>query len=163
MTMLTLTQHLLSLPTKPTYEAATQHAFLAQARDGTLPPSRLALWLSQDRIYAAHGYPKFIGSLISRIPFNPSDEIDGPEEKKNERILKILAFSLENVVREVSFFRDTAKEWNLQLDGWLERKGTRDYTAEMARVSQSLEDGLVFLWAMERASIHVISTATIII
>ncbi|KAJ2990339.1 hypothetical protein NUW54_g8498 [Trametes sanguinea] len=35
---------------------------------------------------------------------------------------------------------------------WRERKATRDYTAEMARMGAlgSLEDGLVFLWAMER-------------
>jgi len=157
-----LTQHLLSLPTIPSYEAATQHNFLLEASAGTLPSSRLALWLSQDRIYAAHAYPRFIGSLISRIPFDPSDEIDSPEERKDQRILKILAYSLENIVREVSFFGDTAKEWNLQLNGWLERKGTKDYTAEMARVSQSLEDGLIFLWAMEKASICTISVATII-
>jgi hypothetical protein len=37
------------------------------------------------------------------------------------------------------------------MEGWIERKGTRDYTAEMFRVASSgLFEGLVFLWAMER-------------
>jgi len=92
--------------------------------------------------------------LISKIPFCSSDALDSREEKKNQEVLKILAFSLDNVVREAAFFRETSQKWQLDMECWKERKATRDYTAEMAKVSSygCLEDGLVFLWAMERVS-----------
>lgn len=153
-----LTRHLTTLPSfSGPYSAATEHSFLTAAGKGTLHDSRLALWLSQDRIYAAHAYPRFIGLLISKIPFSSSDAIESAREKQNQRILKILVSALDNIVREAAFFKETSQKWNLDLDCWKERKGTRDYTAEMARVSSSqyLEDGLIFLWAMERVSIQV--------
>ncbi|KAG7448755.1 heme oxygenase-like protein [Guyanagaster necrorhizus] len=129
---------------------ALRHPFLTSAASGSLQHERLGFWLSQDRLYAAHAYPRFIGSLISAIPYDASHKIGSIEERLNQRILDILVFSLTNVVREVTFFEETAKEWGLRIEGWKERKGTRDYTAEMARVSSSLEEGLVFLWAMEK-------------
>jgi len=148
-----LTSHLVSLrSTLAPYEAATKHPFLTAAGNGSLGDSLLALWLSQDRIYAAHAYPRFIGLLISKIPFSSSHTLDSAEEKLNQRILKLLVFALDNIVREVAFFKESSQEWDLDIGCWKERKATRDYTAEMARVasSGSLEDGLVFLWAMER-------------
>ncbi|TFK32031.1 hypothetical protein BDQ12DRAFT_729029 [Crucibulum laeve] len=136
----------------PPFSAATTHAtFLTDAGAGTLPPDRLALWLSQDRIYAAHAYPKFIGSLIARIPFSHRHGINSREELKNQEILKLFVFCLENIVREVAFFNATAERWNLKLEGWKNRKGTRDYVAEMVKIAdEGLVEGLVFLWAMER-------------
>ncbi|KAF8645406.1 hypothetical protein AX16_007840 [Volvariella volvacea WC 439] len=147
-----LTSHLRSLHTTASYSLATQHPFLKAAANGTLSHPLLALWLSQDRIYAAHAYPRFIGSLISRIPFSTDDSLTSHAELLNQRILKLLVYSLDNIIREINFFSDTAKTWDLDMECWRERKGTRDYTAEMARVSASphLEDGLIFLWAMER-------------
>lgn len=70
----------------------------------------------------------------------------------NQRILRVLVFCLENIVKETGFFKDTAVKWGLDMEAWEESKATRDYTAEMARISISgrLEDGLVFLWAMEK-------------
>jgi thiaminase len=150
-----LTEHLVSLHSTPRpYSAATEHPFLSAAGNGTLSDPLLALWLSQDRIYAAHAYPRFIGLLISKIPFSSSDALDSTKEKHNQKVLKILAFSLENVVREAAFFKDTSQKWGLDMECWKERKATRDYTAEMARVSSygSLKDGVIFLWAMEKAS-----------
>ncbi len=149
---MSLTDHLLSLRTPVPYADALRHPFLISAASGSLSHERLGFWLSQDRLYAAHAYPRFIGSLISAIPYDASHKIGSPEERLNQRILDALVFSLTNVVREVNFFEETAKEWGLRIEDWKERKGTRDYTAEMARVSRSLEDGLVFLWAMEKVS-----------
>jgi thiaminase len=146
--MASITTHLLSQATKPSYSSATSaHPFIALAANGTLSDELLSFWLHQDRIYAARAYPPFIGSLIANIPFG---QIPGPDE--SQRILKILVFSLENIVREVGFFEDTASTWGLDVDRWKERKGTRDYTAEMARMSRSgrIEEGLLFLWAMEK-------------
>jgi len=147
-----LTSHLLSLSTDTPYSAAIAHPFLTSAGDGTLDDSLLALWLAQDRIYAAHAYPSLIGSLIASIPWNKSHKIDSPEEAMNQRTLRVLVFCLENIVKEIEFFKDTATKWGLDMEAWKESKGTRDYTAEMTRISKSgrLEDGLVFLWAMEK-------------
>lgn len=157
MTSQSLTSHLLSLQTTPSYAAATRHTFLTQAGNGTLPLPRLALWLSQDRIYAGHAYPRFIGSLISRIPFQEIDPVSGPQERQNQGILQLLVKCLDNIVQEVAFFWDTAEKSGLNMEGWIERKGTRDYTAEMARIASSapFEDGLIFLWAMERVGIFI--------
>ena len=134
------------------YESATQHPFLAAARAGTLDGRLLSLWLSQDRIYAAHAYPRFIWALIAKIPFSSRDSIDSKAEAWNQRVLSILSYSLQNVVREARFFLDTAQRFGFDLDGWKERAATKAYCAEMARVASwaSLEEGLVFLWAMEK-------------
>ena len=147
-----LTQHLLELKTSVGYSAAIDHPFLQNASLGTVNHDLLGLWLAQDRLYAAHAYPRFIGSLISLIPFHASHAIGSDEENHTNRILDVLTFALTNVIREVNFFKDTAREWNLKIEGWGERKGTRDYTAEMARVTggSGFVDGLVFLWAMEK-------------
>jgi thiaminase len=151
MTSIKLTDHLLSISTNPTYDEATRHSFLTEAGSGTLPLPRLALWLSQDRIYAAHAYPRFIGALISRIPFQQADAITSPREQQNQRILQALVKCLDHVVREVDFFRDTSETFGISMEGWIERKGTRDYTAEMFRMASSgLFEALVFLWAMEQ-------------
>ncbi|KAI0040787.1 heme oxygenase-like protein [Auriscalpium vulgare] len=145
-----LTQHLLSLPLST--KAATQHHFLHAAGTHTLPPARLALWLAQDRIYAAHAYPRFVGHLIARIPYSSAHAPGSPAEQRHREVLRVLVYSLQNVVREVAFFDELGAQWGLAVDAWRERKETRDYTAEMARVGAegTLEDGLVFLWAMEK-------------
>lgn len=147
-----LSAHLLSLTVAEKYAAATRHTFLTQAAVGTLPLSRLALWLAQDRIYAAHAYPRFIGALIASIPFSAADSVTSPRERRNAEILRVLVSCLDNIVKEVGFFGDVAAEWGMNLDAWNQRKATRDYTAEMSRIATqgSLEEGLVFLWAMEK-------------
>lgn len=68
-----------------------------------------------------------------------------------------------NVRREVGMFSEVEQKYQLpSFAGWRERKATRDYTAEMARVGAlgSFEDGLVFLWAMERVS-HYCASANV--
>lgn len=151
----TLTSHLMSLSTVRPYSAAVEHDFLASAGDGSLSKRLLSAFLSQDRLYAAHAYPKFIGHLLASVPFSSSDLIDSDREKINQQIVAVLVGALQNVVREVNFFSDVAKTHGLQLEGWRERRATRDYTAEMARIGASgrLEDSLVFLWAMERVNL----------
>ena len=150
-----LTGHLLSIKTRVPYDEAINHPFLHSAGLRTLNNDLLALWLSQDRIYAGHAYPRFIGYLMTKIPFASHHGVNSEQELKNQRILRILAFCVENIVREESFFRDTSKKFGLPLDVWNEREATRNYTAEMLRVgsSLSLEEGLVFLWAMEKVRV----------
>ncbi|KAG6836329.1 hypothetical protein H0H93_009079 [Arthromyces matolae] len=140
--------------------AAHEHPFLVSASKNTLSDNLLSLWLSQDRIYASQAYPRFVGALIARIPFKPLVLSASASPDHSQNILKILVFALENIVREVGFFDDTAKRWQLDLSRWNERKGTRDYTAEMARISATgkLEEGLLFLWAMEKVYLDVWTT-----
>lgn len=147
-----LTEHLPTIKTVCPYDKATKHPFLTAAGEGTLPLPRLALWLAQDRLYAAHGYPRFIGRLIAAIPYSSEHATLSKEEKQNARTLQVLVICLQNVVREVGFFDDLGTAHGFNVNGWKERKGTRDYLAEMARVSSEgdLFDGLVFLWAMEK-------------
>ncbi|KAH7889198.1 heme oxygenase-like protein [Phlebopus sp. FC_14] len=152
-----LSAHLSALfPTA--YGAATSHVFLKNAANLSLSSDTLAYWLFQDRIYAAHAYPRFIGQLITKI------QLDSPPSyyasDLGRRTLAMLVDCLNNIVREVNFFEDTAKKYGLNIGGvegqkdevWVVRKATRDYVAEMAKVGAlgSLEDGLVFLWAMEK-------------
>ncbi|EIN08334.1 heme oxygenase-like protein [Punctularia strigosozonata HHB-11173 SS5] len=142
------------------YSAATQHPFLTAAGDGSLANDQLSYWLAQDRIYASHAYPRFIGQLIAKIPFSSAHAASSPEQQRNDRILRVLSFCLQNIVREVAFFSDTSEKFGLEIGirnqvgdaGWPERKATMDYTAEMARIAAlgTLGEGLVFLWAMER-------------
>lgn len=149
-----LTSHLDNLSTICPYTAATEHNFLAAAGSGTLSKDLLSVFLSQDRIYAAHAYPKFIGNILASVPFSSLDAPDSDREKFNQRVVAVLGGALQNVIREANFFNDVAKKHGLQLTSWRERKATRDYTAEMGRVGANgrLEDGLIFLWAMERVS-----------
>jgi thiaminase len=156
-TVRSITAHLLSISTQPTYLSATKnHPFLISAADGTLSDEQLSFWLCQDHIYAAYAYPRFIGSLISHIPFNQPH----PCAEHSQAILEILVGALENIVREVKFFKSTAKTWGLDYEKWGERRETRDYTAEMARISGTgrIEEGLLFLWAMEKVSVELCIT-----
>lgn len=150
----TITSHLLSL--SPTlYSRATKgHPFLISAAKNNISNSLLSLWLSQDRIYASQAYPRFIGALVSHIPLRPTVLSVSGVPDHSQRILKILSYSLQNVVREVGFFDDTSKQWQLDLAQWKERRGTKNYTAEMARISGTgkVEEGLLFLWAMEKVN-----------
>jgi thiaminase len=159
MTSSSLTSHLLSQTNSPAYIAATNHSFLKKAGEGTLSPETLAHWLYQDRIYAAHAYPRFVGLLIAKIPFETHDltafRSDVTRaESANRQILECLSFSLTNTVREVKFFETTAEGIDARSSREIEseRPETRNYTAEMARVASlgTLKEGLVFLWAMEK-------------
>ncbi|KAF8889592.1 hypothetical protein BD779DRAFT_1662021 [Infundibulicybe gibba] len=99
---------------------AIAHPFLQAAANGSLGRHLLSIWLSQDRIYASHAYPRFIGALISHIPFGN---------------------------RGSSPDTDAHLEYSCILVG--------QYAHEMARIGNSgnIEDGLVFLWAMEKGRV----------
>ncbi|KAJ6569533.1 heme oxygenase-like protein [Mycena capillaripes] len=149
---MTVTDYLQQLSTTVPYADAVNHQFLRSAGEGTIERSLFSLWLSQDRIYAAYAYPRFIGSLIAAIPFDKSVPLKSAAEAQNRRILKTLTAALENIIKEVEFFVQTADTHRLDLEIWRERKGTMDYIAEMDSIagSKNIQDGLVFLWAMEK-------------
>ena len=145
-----ITDHLLTL--SKNYRQATEHEFLHAIGNGTASSELLSLWLSQDRIYAAHAYPRFIAHLITHIPFSSSDAIASPRENANKQLLGTLSFCIQNVVNEAQFFLRTAEKYGLDLDSWAERKETKEYVDTMLRIASesTLEEGLVFLWAMEK-------------
>jgi len=119
------------------------------AGERTLGRERLSLWLAQDRIYAL-AYPRLIAQLITKIP---EGDANPPACKASSHdVLKLLTLSLDNIVKEIQFFEWTAEAFKMDVGKWRQRKGTRDYTAEMARVGSfgTLWEGLVFLWAMEK-------------
>lgn len=151
-----LTEQLIFSKTTYPYSSATQHEFLTDAAKGSLTSDLLSLWLYQDRIYAAHAYPRFIGALISKIPFSSQHAVESPEELRNQRLLKTLTYALSNVVREASFFKDVSQKWNLDITRWNLRHATTEYINEMMRIANqcTLEEGLVFLWAMERVNLQ---------
>ncbi|OBZ67499.1 Bifunctional TENA2 protein [Grifola frondosa] len=147
-----LTKHLLSLSTPRPYSAAIEHPFLTDVGRGTLSPALLSFYLAQDRFYTAHAYPHFIGNLITAVPFSTAHAPGSAEDAANQHIVGLLVRALEGVRREVVMFSDVSKKHGFELGKWRERKATRDYTAEMARVGARgrIEEGLVCLWAMER-------------
>lgn len=149
----TLTSHLQSLSTAVPYSAATQHPFLVAAGTGKLSKELLSLYLFQDRLYAAHAYPRFAGQLLAAVPFSSTDTLKSPEEQLNQLIVRVLVYSLQNCVRESQFFFvEVSEKFGLDLEGWKERKATRDYMDSMAATVAwgGLASGLVFIWAMER-------------
>lgn len=132
-----LTAELLHLPaTKQLYPRATQSRFLELAGKGKLPLHYLSQWLSQDRLYA-EAYLRFIGGLTSLVELPRLIDHDdskksggrgGGEEAARQkgtkrtsdtlewRILELLRACLENILRELKFFEDTAAEYGIDLD-----------------------------------------------
>jgi hypothetical protein len=78
-----LTEHLCQLTTDTPYSAAVEADFLIAAGKGELPDKLLADWLAQDRIYAAHAYPRFIGALITKFPFSSLNAVGSSTERNN--------------------------------------------------------------------------------
>ncbi|KAJ3817920.1 heme oxygenase-like protein [Lentinula raphanica] len=132
------------------YTEAVYNNFLVQAGVGAVEHDVLGLSLSQYRIFIGHAYPTFVGSLISRIPFDSKNTVDSNIDQHHKHILRILLSCLERGIRNDDYLVKTAGGSGFNLDQ-METKGTRDHSAEMARVSHNdLYEGLVFLWAIEK-------------
>ncbi|KXJ95872.1 hypothetical protein Micbo1qcDRAFT_157970 [Microdochium bolleyi] len=123
-----LTDHLLHLPdTAALYPRATQSRFLELAGAGRLSRSHLSQWLSQDRLYA-QAYVRFIGGLLSLVELPTPIRYGGAAAAHAKikmrmsmtqtlewRILEMLRACLENILRELAFFEDTAAEYGIDL------------------------------------------------
>ncbi|KAL4268956.1 Thiaminase-2/PQQC domain-containing protein [Pleurotus pulmonarius] len=153
-----LTTRLLESPnTQGLYHAATTaHPFLVAAANGTLSHPLLEFYLAQDKVYAGYAYPKFIGGLFRRIDAYRNASQPGQPQS----LLPVLAASITGVAREVKFFDSLAAQYGLNLQDstsesppHTKRAATLNYVAEMAYVaewSETWEEGIVFLWAMEK-------------
>ncbi|KAK1920793.1 hypothetical protein DB88DRAFT_501073 [Papiliotrema laurentii] len=164
----TYTQYLLD-KYRSDFDAATQHPFLLATGDGSIDQAVLTQWLRQDYLYAYVGYLKFASLLLSRLPLptSPPGPDSSPRTQALGRAIPLLTFSLANIKRETDFFVQTAQDHGLDLhpqgrmpdapgpDGLLGPYTalTRSYVDFLGATAAmgSLEDGLVLLWAMEKA------------
>ncbi|GAA5840087.1 hypothetical protein JCM9279_002271 [Rhodotorula babjevae] len=147
---------------------STEHPFLAAAGKHELSSDKLSEWLTQDRCYALHGYPKFIASLISALPLSSPSH-----QSASQSTLALLSYAMSNIHREVGFFDSLTPRFGIdlarrptaraaageagKLEGGLMRTNTRAYVsllvatgAEANRNGGGMEEGLVLLWAMEK-------------
>ncbi|KAI0164651.1 hypothetical protein GGR57DRAFT_206439 [Xylariaceae sp. FL1272] len=158
-----LTSRLLTSPqVSDLYTRATQCAFLSLAGQGRLPKENLSQWLSQDRLYA-QAYVRFIGGLMSRVKL-PLAFDASTTSTISWRILSLLQGCLSGIMRELQFFEETAKSHGLDLALTAtggEEFGPNEVTgmyielfdsfAAQGDGSKGLLDGLVVLWATEKA------------
>lgn len=133
-----------------------QAPFLKQAGEGTLDPAVLSEWLAQDRLYAQN-YINFAGALLSKIRLPVAVDSQSTEKKA----ARLVSFAVQNVIRELQFFEDTAARYNINLiprwegDGLAEvgpNQTTRAYADLMLSAtspSASLLEGLTLLYATE--------------
>lgn len=90
--------------------ACSQAPFLAHAGQGTLDPDVLQQWLAQDRLYAQN-YINFAGALLSKIRLPVQVNAQSTEKKA----IRLVSFALQNVIRELQFFEDTAAKHQIDL------------------------------------------------
>ncbi|GAA5909691.1 hypothetical protein JCM6882_008465 [Rhodosporidiobolus microsporus] len=144
---------------------ATTHPFLTAAGKHELSSDKLSEWLTQDRTYALHGYPKFIAQLISALPLSSP-----PHQTASQSLLGLFSYSIQNIAREVGFFDSLGPKYGLDLayappttksEGKLQGKRLKPLTkayvdllhatgSEAGRSGGGIEEGLTLLWAMEK-------------
>lgn len=115
------------------------------------------------QVYALHGYPKFISSLISALPLSSPTQ-----QRSSQALLDLFAYCLSNIAREVSFFDSLGPKYGLDLEtrpkvskeeGKLGGKKLRVWTRAYVDLliatgaeagSAGVAEGLTLLWAMEK-------------
>lgn len=148
-------------------KVAIEHPFLKAAGTYELDKDKLSEWLTQDRIYALCGYPKFIASLISATPLSSTSS-----QRASQSLLGLFSFALSNIDREVGFFDSLGPKYGLDLEfpppesksfgklqGSLVKPTTKAYvdlliaTGAEAGINGGLEEALVLLWGMEKVKL----------
>ncbi|KAI1749378.1 heme oxygenase-like protein [Xylaria castorea] len=147
------------------YQRATQSQFLRSAGQGRLDRATLSEWLSQDRLYA-QAYIRFIGGLISRVKMPDEADAKGASATPQWQVLTLLQGCLAGIMRELQFFEEVATSYNLDLTAagpGEQRFGPNATTKSYIELFDSfavkpqeesprtLFDGLVVLWATEKA------------
>ncbi|GAA5893843.1 uncharacterized protein JCM6883_003653 [Sporobolomyces salmoneus] len=145
-------------------KVAIEHPFLTAAGKHELAKDKLSEWLTQDRIYALCGYPKFIASLICALSLSSTSA-----QRQSQSLLGLFSFALANIDREVGFFDSLGPKYGLNLEfrppttkslgklqGSLVKPTTKAYvdlliaTGAEAGKNGGLEEALVLLWGMEK-------------
>ncbi|KAI0468617.1 heme oxygenase-like protein [Xylaria cf. heliscus] len=155
------------------YQRATQSQFLRLGGQGHLARENLSEWLSQDRLYA-QAYIRFIGGLISRIKLPAEADAKGASATLQWRILILLQGCLTGIMQELRFFEETASTYDLDLAAagpgeqiFGPNATTKAYidlfdsfaAQPQEESSRTLFDGLVVLWATEKAYLEAWSYA----
>ncbi|CDZ97897.1 Thiaminase-2/PQQC [Phaffia rhodozyma] len=143
---------------------ATTAPFLEKCGKHEISTEVLSDYLTQDKIYAFEGYPKFIAQLITRLP------LSSPSSREN---LTLFSFALQNVVRETGFFDSLGDRFGLNVHqpvshlrtknsqkkddaesvaGSRLNENTKAYVDFLIATGAegNLDEGIVLLWAMER-------------
>ncbi|KAI1128905.1 heme oxygenase-like protein [Nemania abortiva] len=147
------------------YQRATQSQFLRLGGQGRLSRGTLSAWLSQDRLYAL-AYVRFIGGLVSRVTFPTQVDAKGTSATLQWRILTLLQGCLAGITKELQFFEETARSYDLDLAavgpgerGFGPNATTQGYidlfdsfaAKPRQEEERTLFEGLVVLWATEQA------------
>lgn len=147
------------------YQRATQSQFLRLGGQGRLRRETLGEWLSQDRLYAL-AYVRFIGGLIPRVKFPYEVNANGTSATLEWRILTLLQGCLAGIMRELQLFEEIASRYDLDLAavgpgalGFGPDATTKGYielfdsfpSQPEEDSPRTLFDGLVVLWATEKA------------
>ena len=137
------------------FRAATQCVFLRAAGEGAVGKEVLSQWVSQDRLYA-QGYIRFVGQMLAKMRL-PNTAGTGTLQW---RVTDILISGLTNVRRELGFFEDVGKRYELDLetpwqgeDTFGPTPTTKSYLDMFINASSagtSLLEGMVALWATEK-------------
>ena len=146
-----LTSHLLTRDPDG-FVAATQQPFLQKAGDGTLPPTSLSQWLSQDS-HITRGYISFIGALIGRIRL---PQLANTHLDPMYRTMDLLISALNNARREMSFLEITTTKYGIPVPNelaWPSTKAFLDMFTACTNSTASLLEGLTVLWAMQHVCI----------
>jgi len=117
------------------WRRATRHPFLAAVREGTLPEEAFRIWLEQDYAFA-WALLRFQAHLLARAP---------------RRAQRVLAGGLVALEAELTWFEQRARRRGLALQAAL-LPATAAYTGFLEqRGRHSYAEGIVALWALERA------------
>ena len=150
-----MTAHLLSLyPSQ--LQAATQHPFLAQAGDGTLPSPLLCKWLVQDKYYQ-NSYIRFVARLLAKLDMSFNIEVERTRTMATQigRTISALVAVLQALRDEIDFYDSVAQNNELELvpEGIGEAaQGYSTLFEQAAEKSQSIGCGMVVLWGTELVS-----------
>ncbi|GAA6061958.1 hypothetical protein JCM10212_002000 [Sporobolomyces blumeae] len=160
--MVSFTQTMLERYSKE-LDVAIEAPFLRAAGRRELSSDKLSEWLTQDRVYALCGYPKFIASCIAALPLSSA-----ALQRSSQSLLGLFSFALSNIDREVAFFDSLGPKYGLDLafappkgnigtlQGRLVKPTTKAYvdlliaTGAEAGKNGSLDEALVLLWGMEK-------------
>ncbi|KAL9051026.1 MAG: hypothetical protein Q9162_006291 [Coniocarpon cinnabarinum] len=130
--------------------SATQSSFLHDAGRGTLPPQKLSQWLVQDTHYTRH-YVRFLGAILNSIPLPFSSRVSSDRDREfgegcgnvpgrslEFRIFDLVTDALVNIQREMQFFEDVVRKYELDLPEEEESEALRAYGELFADVSDGL-------------------------
>jgi thiaminase len=125
------------------WHAATHHAFLDGARDGTLEGAAFSRWLVQDYHFSL-ALARAEGRYLAAAP---------------RQDLEVLAHGIGAMVTELVWFERKARDWGLDLSAPLHPTARAYVSYVQATTYEPYAVQLTVLWALERAYLEAWRTA----